>query len=335
MAMTLEEIIINETTPADQLRKATDLICKEVKLPCYGHPRRYLLDFDARLSPICLAISQHPNAPPDVLLRLFRICPIEVLVHPLLSLFLLETPDFLEQMYFSYQYVFEVSGLPDFFLEWAIGHENYNIRLALARSPQTPHAYLFRLAEDKTATMRRSVVKSLCKSNQKMADVGYQVLKRFANDESASVRSTIARYHNVSMSILQELARDRWCKVRKAVAQNEAVSIEILELLAIDKESIVRSCVAQHLNTPVYLLEKMAQEQNQNVAVSVANNPNTPSIALIQLTHHKYKNVILAVANNPSTPTDILQVLAQHQDEQIAKMAINNLHRVSIFTNPR
>jgi hypothetical protein len=329
MIMTFEEITINETTSADQLRKATDLIFQEVRLPYFGDPRRYLPDFEARLGPICLAVSQHPNAPPDVLLRMFRVCPIEVLTHPLLSLFLLETPDFFEQMYFSYKYVFEVLGLPDFFLEWAIGHENYNIRLALARSPQTPHAYLFRLAEDETATMRRSVAKSLHKSNQTMADVDRQVLasilKRFANDESAVVRSTIARYHDISISMLKELAKDRWWKVRKAVAQNERAPAELLELLAIDKENRVRSCVAQHSNTPAHILEKMAHEECQNVAVSVANNPNTPPMALAQMARHKYKNVILAVTGNPSTPIDTLQRLAQSRDEQIAKMATNNL----------
>jgi hypothetical protein len=314
----LSTLTIDDETPADRLRELANLVCQEIHF--HENPPNY----QTRLCSISVELAQHPNIPTDVLIELFRICPIEVLTHPLLDFFLFEAPDLLDQLYDAYRYIFQKPNLPKFFLEWAKNNSDRNIRLDLVKSSQTPYQYLLYLVNDNDPAIHYWVINSLIQSTQKWA-VSDQpallaMLKRLARDKNFSVRIIIASIQDLSRWMLPESAQNSWQKAR-----NDAILIEILEIMAFDSNSRVRSRVAENPKTPLHILEKLALDKHQNVGVSIASNPNTPAKALAQMAKNKYRNVIVLVAKHQSTPIKTLQVLIQRRDEGIAKLAIDNL----------
>jgi hypothetical protein len=311
-------LTIDEQTPADRLRELANLVCQEIYF------RDNSPDYQIKLCSISAMLAQHPNIPTDVLIQLFIICPTEVLTHPLLDLFLFESPDLLDQLYYEHRYVFLKPGLPKFFLEWAKKHSDRNIRLNLGKSLQTPYQYLLHLVDDDDPAIHYWAIKSLSQSRQKWA-VSDQptllaLLKRLARDKNFSVRMIIASIQDLSLWMLPESAQNTWQKTR-----NDAILIEILEMLAFDNNSRVRSRIAENPQTPLHILEKLAVDKHQNVGVNIASNPNTPAKALAQMAKNKYRNVIVLVAKHRSTPIETLQALIQERDERIAKLAIDNL----------
>ncbi len=95
------------------------------------------------------AIAQHSNTPPDLLKKLFRYFPIQVLTNSSLDLLLLEQPNFLKQLYDSFPDIFERKNIeiPDFFIEWAVNQQE-DIRACVGRSHKIPAQFLEKLVND-------------------------------------------------------------------------------------------------------------------------------------------------------------------------------------------
>ncbi len=109
---------------------------------------------------ILQAVTANPNTPPSILIKLFRQYPIQVFKNPVLDLLILENPQFLDILYKQNKNIFDYQGLPLFFLEWAVKHENKDIRINLAASSFTPLYILEILASDRNRYVRIKVVKN-------------------------------------------------------------------------------------------------------------------------------------------------------------------------------
>ena len=212
MESILEEEALNPNTSANRLRELSKSFDRVIRQ----------------------AVAQNPNTPPDILVRLFDKFPLQVLHNPVLNLILLEKPNFLEEIYYTYKLVFHQNKLPDFFIKWAVFNPNESIRSTVASSPKTSQNYLEHLSKDK----------------------------------QSFVRIQVAANYNSPVHVLEQLAQDRDKLVRESVAQNPHVSPKILEYLAQDGIVEVRREVAANYNTPAHVLEKLARDPSLIVRAS-------------------------------------------------------------------
>ena len=121
-------------------------------------------------------IAQHPNTPPDLLIKLFSKFSIQVLTNPNLDLLLVEYPGFLEQLYdsFSNSLYKNYVSLPAFFIEWAANHKRKDIRAKVANSHQISISLIEKLIEDDSC----EVVNSLYENYTIKGELKEQMEKR-------------------------------------------------------------------------------------------------------------------------------------------------------------
>ncbi|WP_052055350.1 element excision factor XisI family protein [Myxosarcina sp. GI1] len=95
-------------------------------------------------------IAQHPNTPPELLIKLFSKFPVQVLTNSNLDLIIIENQNFLEQLYESFPNCFyqKYIDIPTFFIEWAANHLRKDIRAKVASSYQIPDLLLKKLIND-------------------------------------------------------------------------------------------------------------------------------------------------------------------------------------------
>jgi hypothetical protein len=100
---------------------------------------------------IGIAIAFHPNISLDLLLELFSQFPAEIFANPSFNLFMGKEPNFLRILFDTFPSIFHQDNLeiPDFFIEWAVNHEQENIRGYIAKSNAIPAHYLEKLVHDK------------------------------------------------------------------------------------------------------------------------------------------------------------------------------------------
>lgn len=108
------------------------------------------------------AIAKHPNASPDLLVKLFSKFPTEVLTNPVINLLLLEQPDFLENLYNSFTDIFAQNNidLPSFFVEWAVNHPLEEIRSNVAQNHALPYYCVEKLAKDESCLVVQELYKN-------------------------------------------------------------------------------------------------------------------------------------------------------------------------------
>lgn len=104
-------------------------------------------------------IAQHPNAPSEILIKLFLKFPVQVLTNSNLDLIILEKPNFLEQLYDSFSNCFYKRDidLPAYFVEWASNHQRKDIRVKVASSYQIPDLLFKKLLNDDSCEVINSL----------------------------------------------------------------------------------------------------------------------------------------------------------------------------------
>ncbi len=145
---------------------------------------------------LCQAVAINPNSPPQVLLELFTICPLEVLKNPVLNLILLEIPDFLEQLLSRNYTVLYEEDLPELILEVAVNHPNLFIQRRLTLRHNLPEYYLEKLADKADDKTRYMLVQ-----NQ---DLPMLILEKLAAARSPQVRLAVAN-PNINSRIIKIL----------------------------------------------------------------------------------------------------------------------------------
>jgi hypothetical protein len=210
-------------------------------------------------------VTTNPNTPTDVLVKLGRNYPRALFANPILSLLILENPNFLYEIqhqtlviFLKYQVEkaeFEFKSksesysqqitIPEFCLEILAKHPNALIRALVAKHPHTPINIIEELAQD---------------------DINSRYL----------VRENVARNPNAPISLLNQFAKHPAWQLRAGVARNANAPVELMEILAEDTDRFVRKGIAENTNTPIHLLEKLAKDKHSYVRYCVKNNPSTP-----------------------------------------------------------
>ncbi len=284
------------------------------------------------------AVAQNPNTPPHILLKLFEEFPLQILNNPVFELLLIEKPNFYEELFHANRDVFNEAGLPFSFLEWGVRHSDELIRIAIAKSSNTPECFLVQLASDEDKDIRRQVA-----GNHRTPK---EILEKLSVDTSVSVRIAIAGNLYTCELLLEKLAADTDYEVRSKVAAHEKTPIPILEQLANDKSAIVRLAALENPLIPENLIDsaigklvekdiKIIQKyklplpfvkwainhSDENIRIAIANNSYLEESHLIQLAEDKAVAVRLAVLKHSEISNCLLIKLSEDEDESIGMMA--------------
>lgn len=231
-----------------------------------------------------LYVTANPNTPRDVLLKLGRSFPEQLLRNPVFSFLLLENPnllsDLLDEMPLNtLQDILKFEGLPAYVLQKFARHQDVWVRAAIAFNPYTPVTLLEELATDREA-----------------------------------IRQSVAHNHNTPHNILEKLAKDISWLVRQAVAANPSTPQNTLEELSWDNQWHIRVAIASNPNTPTQILEKFRWDNDWGMRQALAQNPCTPVRILEQLASDSDFQIRRDVAKNPSTPVCAIDKLLTSQD---------------------
>ncbi len=182
-----------------------------------------------------------------------------------------------------------------------------DLRMAIAKQPETDPQLLAKLAEDYHENVRKAIAAN--------PNTPADVLEKLVGDRTVEVRVTLAKNPATPSSALIQLADDVYEKVRKIVLKHPRIPGEALyklrNLISNNVEYYLRQA-ASDSNLSPETLSKMAQEYDWRVRKLAARNPLMPLEFLEKLANDPYDSVCQSVAANPSTPFSILKKLASY-----------------------
>ncbi len=211
--------------------------------------------------------------------------------------------------------------IPDFLLDSLA----LDLRVAIAKQPETAPQTLALLAEDYHENVRKAIAAN--------PNTPTDVLEILVGDRTVDVRVTLAKNPITSASALIQLADDVYEKVRKTLiqhpnlpgealyklrnlvrhnvehtlakaAQDPQLSPSTLALMAKESHWWIRQSVAGNPSTPLEILEALATDCSPYVRKSLANNPNTSLEILIKIFSYQHSQADLA-SRNPKPPISI------------------------------
>jgi hypothetical protein len=284
------------------------------------------------------AVAQNPNTPPDILLKLFDEFPLHVLNNPVFEFLLIENPNFYDELFQVNRDVFNEDGLPSSFLKWGVNHCDEAIRIAVAKSPNTPQHFLVELAQDEHTDVRCKVARNY--------NTPKDILDKLSDDNCLNVRIGVAGNPYTSESVLEKLAIDKDYQVRSKVAAHEKTPIAILEQLASDKSAIVRLAALDNPLMPIALFNSLMEKlvasnikiiedyklpllfiewgishDRENIRIAIANNPYLEENHLSRLAEDKAVAVRLALLKHSEISNRLLVKLSEDEDQSIGWMA--------------
>ena len=281
-------------------------------------------------SEIKKAIALHPNTSPETLIELCKYNPDDdsyinyfeyVLDNPVLSLIMLEHPDFLARLDIeSYLFFNNSAKLPEFIINWAVNHSDYSIRSLIATNQYISINYLEKLAEDLNTQVRASVGENVC-----MSDKDFE---RLYNQKA--IDRTVNCDRDRALKIIRQLAKDRDKNVRIVVARNTGTPISILERLSFDSDLQVLDAVAKNPQTPEAIIKSLFQKDLQSsseykpIAEYIAMNLSIPIDLMEICANSEHYWVLSLIADNPSTSQEILDKLAKNNDRIIRIQVANH-----------
>lgn len=274
-------------------------------------------------------VATNPNAPIEVLRKLAREFPLQVLSNPVLPLLFLENPHIVDEI-----------SLPLTTLS-RIVMDAQTSREILGMLVQSKHRKVEEAARlhvnwagEMTAGWQETAYQAIktavfeeqaqLKELEKIGllpeffikNLLSDILEKLALDSRWHIRVIVAENRNVSDKLLEKLAFDEEAWVRRGVAENPNVPANLLEKLALDRDAWVRRAVAENPNVPVSLLEKLALDPDISVRRAVAENAIAPANLLEQLALDESILVQIAVAWNPNTPASLLEQLEKNLDAE-------------------
>lgn len=288
-------------------------------------------------------VTANPNTPTEVLFKLGKRFPKQFIKNPILSLLLLENPDFLREMpikvlYSLRDYILEqyysnsadqqvqtYNGLaPDFVLQQLLKHQDSSLRYCIAKHPNTPLTILEQLAADKVEYLRYGVALN--------PNAPVHVLEKLAEDESNSVRIHVARNPCISTELILKFANDPNIYVNEAVVCNPQAPKQIIDTL-LDKFKHRQNCeytlarIAASDLASIYVLKELSTCDIRKVRSYVGGNKRTPQETLkeMALVKNEHWLVLKEIAKNLATPIKVLQKMTQEHRISIREAALDNL----------
>lgn len=141
-------------------------------------------------------MAANPNTPTEILLKLGAEFPEQLLSNLVFSLLLLENPNLVEQMPLTTLLsILKLERVPVSFLEWAAGHSNRDVLLAVVKNPNTPRSALERLAEGTQVSWLGQYI-------AQHPNTPGDTLSKLARDKNPNVRHSVAGHPNTSGNVL-------------------------------------------------------------------------------------------------------------------------------------
>lgn len=228
-----------------------------------------------------------------------------------------------------------------------------DVKVAVAKNPNTPGQSLIELASDAYEKVRSAVLQNpnvpadvvfkLRKSLGYRGDsilakvatdpnISSQTLEQLAQSDASHTRSRVAGNLNTPLSILRQLASDDRLHVREAVAKNPNATGEILiEVLCYQHKS--EDLVNRQVKPPVLVLvegkERFVEEPiysgDEDTLATASRHPNLPLQIIEQLIQNlghilqwnQGKTIIKGIASNPNIHKLALDFLIQQNYQNI------------------
>ncbi len=217
-------------------------------------------------------VVSNPNTPVDLLVKLGKYFPKQLLNNPILSLLYLENPNLLYEIPLSTLLkMLKQKKVPVFFLEWAAEHSDINVLKAVAQHLHTSPIILEKLVINCNDNV-------ICRLIAKNPITPKNVLNQLINHKDEIVRWYVCVHQNTPESALDKLvAYNPSTRISRFIAQHSKTQRGTLEKLAEHEDIDVRYYVAQHSNTPSSVLERLGLDQSWSaIRLAVAQNSNTP-----------------------------------------------------------
>jgi hypothetical protein len=226
--------------------------------------------------PECSAlVAQNPNAPPDVLVRLMRSHPREVLENPVLPILSLEAPSFFEDLSdTALLALVEQPNAPTQVVSVALTRQGWLFDDLLAAHPKTPPELLVKMSRSERPRLRMNAGKN--------PNTPADALRRLGEDTRPEVRWAVAENPSAPPELLLRLASDQTMGARFRVAKNPKASEELLSQLAADSAWEVRLQVVAHPAATRGLLDRLSHDEDERItraALLRAGQADEPSLS--------------------------------------------------------
>jgi hypothetical protein len=289
-------------------------------------------------------VTTNPNTPTEVLFKLARRFPEQFLKNPILSLLLLENPNFFHEMPLNTlesvrDYILDKCYcrdlqqskacssfvlVPDFILQQLIKYKNDLFRGSIAKHPNTPLPFLEQLAVDSYYCSRYFVALNL--------NTPVYLLEKLAEDNSTYVRYCVAKNPNLPSSLILKMANDSSLDVIEGIVYNPHAPTQTIDIL-LEKLRQGRhgdatlARIAASYDVGAYVLETLAVCDIRKVRCYIGYNKRTPAKTLKQMAQVKNEHwlVLREIAKNPATPIEVLQKMTQERRQSIREAAEENL----------
>jgi hypothetical protein len=269
---------------------------------------------------ILRVLAQNPNTPTNILFRLAKKYPLDVLQNPVIPLLFLENPSVLRAEIDgeAAKSFLSLPGCPEEFFSIIASHKDAAVRAAAASHKKTPRNILLQLKDDDACMVSFALVHN--------PNTPAEVIGGFLTSANPSIRDYAAKHPNAPQDRLAFLRRvgvffelEQYVYgVPLQLKDPQPLNEEELRQLR-EESDFTRDLLAIHPSTPLSVLLELAQDKVQHVRVAVASNPRITE-ELINLLDVKEYSIQLALCQNPVTPLSVLKVVLERKNTVLQKL---------------
>jgi hypothetical protein len=298
------------------------------------NPRKLRMLSKSGINIIMEAVAGNPNTPTQVLWKLMKFFPHQVVNNPIFDLLILENPDWITEILVEdLVEIIQQPNIPDILRREAVKHDNYLVRKAAieteAKKPQTPVKQL----EEMTiyhGTLHKQVIEH--------PNITLDSLKKFAACKKTSIQIETARYclsdRDQSLNTLS-LCQNDISDIIEAVIQNilEHDKIDAM-LILLRRPKIHRKYIKMFLkNLPDQLHLELARDKNTSPEVL------EELISTLDCSDPMQFRICQAIALNLGASTNTLEKLADKGNKIILldlamQTTFSQELLVKLITNP-
>jgi hypothetical protein len=268
------------------------------------------------------AATGNPNMPIEILLKLGKEFPDEVINNPIFMMMVLENPE----SRFIRLSIARSSTISAEACETFKKTGDYEILCAIGENPATPVNILEELIHHPPQLDEDdSSCDELFACIARNRNTPVELLIELYNYQSDYIKIGLAENPNTPVDFLHQFAIYRNPAVYRALLHNPNTSTSTLEILAEESQfDDIKIAVRNHPNmsrtvtqiadfiegkpgVAVDVLEKLVHSKNTGTKILVAEHPRTSFSAFMKLIKDNDKNVRMSAVNNPLLPESVLE----------------------------
>jgi hypothetical protein len=289
-------------------------------------------------------VVSNPNTASDVLFKLGKLFPKQLLDNPIFPLLILENPNLTENIpTATLRSLLKQDEVPYRFISWAgENSKDIEVLLAVAMNPQTQKTTLEKLIQSGNTDvieaaklhvnwagetsegweeaalyfMKNTNLPRDTKSEEYLWAIG-AISDRFISMLDVKVRLNIAESDD---TVLTQLLENADTSIRLALAKNPHTPVHILEQLIGDEDDEIRKTTAYHYNISSDVKQQFEQQ------LAAVENPRTSANNLRELATSRWMYIRLGVAGHINTPEDALEILSRDEDSLIRTAIALNIN---------